>query len=74
MSPWPILFLFCLLIFCFLIFYSSDAAGPRERETVKKRIKTVLDYLETVQEFVNLDGYLALGFTQSRLRKYRDIN
>ena len=70
MSLWPgIIFLACLT-FLSLIFFSFDAAGLAghgQEEVLKKRVKTILEYLDSVQEFINFDGYLALGFAQSNL-------
>ena len=37
----------------------------RQKEVLKVRVHGILEYLETVQEFLNLDGYLTLAFTQS---------
>ena len=71
MSPGPLIFfLLCLLTFLTVIFFSFHAAGPAghgQKETVKKRVRTILEYLDTVHEFINFDGYLALGFAQSNL-------
>ena len=71
MSPWPLnFFLLCLLTFLTVVFFSSDSAGLAghgQKKIVKKRVRTILEYLDTVQEFINFDGYLALGFAQSRL-------
>ena len=32
---------------------------------MKGRVKAILEYLATVQEFMNVDGYMTLEFTQS---------
>jgi len=39
---------------------------------IKGRVKAILEYITTVQEFMNFDGYLALGWTQELLLEIKN--